>query len=47
MYPILIIDLNVYLSQPEGGERDKDLIVMLMVENLKYIANHFRPWWER
>ena len=44
VYPILIRDLNVYLSQPEGGERDKDLIVMLVVESLKYISDQFRPW---
>ena len=40
---LLVRDLNVYLSQPEGGERDKDLIVMLVVENLKYVVNQFRP----
>ena len=47
VYPILIRDLNVYLSQPKGRERDKELVVMLVLERLKDMAYHFRPCWER
>ena len=45
VYPILVRNLNVYLSQTEGRESDKDFILVLVVESLKDMAVHFRPWW--
>ena len=33
--PILVGDLNVNLSQPEGRERDKELMVIMVVEEME------------
>ena len=41
--PILVGDINVDLSQPEGRWRAEELTSMIAVEGLEYMVTYFRP----
>ena len=41
MYLILVVDFNVKLSQTEGRDCEEDLLVMLAVDGIEYMATHF------